>query len=155
MMMTTDLAVKLKPLCERLRCLFDDPLVLLCGSTALGENMPWSDVDLIVIADFQKPFLERLKELALPDDTGLALEVLGYTPAEFIQMLDRLNAAAIEAVEFGIPILPGNFLSTLKRKLAELKKLGLAKTSCTYLLARRTPTAIPKPPPLRASTSHR
>ena len=96
--------------------------------------MPWSDIDLIVIADFKKPFLERLKELALLNDTGLALEVLGYTPPEFMQMLDNLNAGAIEAVEFGIPLLAGRFLPLLKEKLAELKKLGLKKTKCTYLL---------------------
>jgi len=134
----TALEVNLKPLCERLRGLFDDPVVLLFGSTALGENMPWSDVDLIVIADFEKPFLERLKELALLNETDLGLEVLGYTPTEFMQMLDRLNPAAVEAVEFGIPILPGRFLSDLKRKLTELKKLGLKKTSCTYLLTQKT-----------------
>jgi len=134
----TALEVSLKPFCERLRSLFGDPVVLLCGSTALGENMPWSDVDLIVIANFEKPFLERLKELALLNETNLGLEVLGYTPAEFMQMLDRLNPAAVEAVEFGIPILPGRFLPDLKRKLAELKKLGLTKTSCTYLLTEKT-----------------
>jgi predicted nucleotidyltransferase len=134
----TALEVSLKPFCERLRGLFNDPVVLLCGSTALGENMPWSDVDLIVIADFEKPFLERLKELALLNETDLGLEVLGYTPTEFMQMLDRLNPAAVEAAEFGIPILPGSFLPDLKRKLTELKKLGLTKTSCTYLLTQKT-----------------
>jgi len=126
---------KLKSFCERLSRLFQDPVLLLCGSTALGENMPWSDVDLIVIADFEKPFLDRLDELALLNDTGLGLEVLGYTPDEFMQMLDRLNPGAIEAVEFGIPIIHGKVLHELKRRLVELKKLGLTKTRCTYLLA--------------------
>jgi len=126
---------KLKSFCERLSRLFEDPVVLLCGSTALGENMPWSDVDLIVIADFKKPFLERLVELALLNDTGLGLEVLGYTPDEFMQMLERLNPGAIEAVEFGIPIMQGRIFRELKLKLEELKKLGLKKTQCTYLLA--------------------
>jgi len=97
--------------------------------------MPWSDVDLIVIADFKKPFLERLVELALLNDTGLGLEVLGYTPDEFMQMLERLNPGAIEAVEFGIPIMQGRIFRELKLKLEELKKLGLKKTQCTYLLA--------------------
>jgi predicted nucleotidyltransferase len=134
--MATGLTLKLKPFCERLKGLLDDPVVLLYGSAALGENMPWSDVDLIVIADFEKPFLERLEELALLNDTGLQLEVLGYTPDEFMEMLDVLNAGAIEAVESGIPIVPGSLFPELKRKLMELKKLGLTKTRCTYLLAK-------------------
>lgn len=137
--MTVNAASALKPklrsFCERLSHLFEDPVVLLCGSTALGENMPWSDIDLIVIADFEKPFLGRLKELALLNDSGLPLEVLGYTPDEFMQMLNRLNSGAIEAVEFGIPIMTGRLLPQLKRKLAELKALGLTKTQCTYRLA--------------------
>jgi predicted nucleotidyltransferase len=134
---TATLKAQLKPFCEHLKRLYEEPVVVLCGSTAIGENMPWSDIDLIVVADFEKPFLDRLGELALLNDTGLSLEVLGYTPAEFMQMLDNLNPGAIEAVEFGIPILPGRVLSELKEKLAELKKLGVTKTPCTYLLAKR------------------
>lgn len=125
---------RLSSFCERLIRLYGDPVILLCGSTALAESMPWSDIDLIVIADFEKPFLERLRELALLNDTRLELEILGYTPAEFMKMLDGLNAGVIEAVEFGIPLLPGRLLPELKEKLAELKKLGLKKTKCTYLL---------------------
>jgi len=134
--MSASIRLKLKPYCEKLARLFDDPVVLLCGSTALGENMPWSDVDLMVIADFEKPFLDRLNELALLNDTGLRLEVLGYTPNEFTQMLDNLNAAAIDAVEYGIPLIAGKAFPELRRKLADLKKLGLTKTTCTYVLAR-------------------
>jgi predicted nucleotidyltransferase len=126
---------KLKRFSEQLARLHDDPVVLLHGSTALGENMPWSDIDLIVIADFEKPFLERLDELALLNETGLNLEVVGYTRDEFMEMLDKLNRSAIEALEFGIPILRGTFLSELMDKLAELKTLGLTKTRCTCFLA--------------------
>lgn len=125
---------KLKPYCERVACLFNDPVVILCGSTALGENMPWSDIDLIVIADFDESFLDRLTKLALLNETGLRLEVLGYTPNEFMQMLDRLNPGAIEALEYGIPLIAGKVLPELERKLADLKKLGLTRTSCTYFI---------------------
>jgi predicted nucleotidyltransferase len=128
---------KLKTFCTRLAQLYSEPAVLLCGSTALGENMPWSDVDVIVITDFEKPFMERLGELALLNDTGLRLEILGYTPEEFMQMLERLDAHAIEALEFGIPIAQGKSLLKLREKLTELKNLGLTKTRCTYYLAKQ------------------
>ena len=55
-----------------------------------------------------------------------------------MEMLDVLNSGAIEAAESGIPIVPGRLFPQLKRKLMELKKLGLTKTRCTYLLAEET-----------------
>jgi len=124
--------------CNRLARLYDQPTIILCGSTAVGEDMPWSDVDLIVIADFKKSFLERLEELAPPLDSGFNFEVIGYAPQEFIYMLDRLDIKAIEAVEEGVPIASNPpFLSELKRKLDRLKSRGLTKTNCTYRLKDR------------------
>jgi len=126
----------LKRYCERLARVFKDPVVILCGSTALGENMPWSDIDVVVIADFEEPFLDRLTQLALLNENGLRLQVLGYTPSEFKQMLDRLNPGAIEALEYGKPLIAGKLLPELKRKLTDLKKLGLTRTSCTYFITK-------------------
>jgi len=126
---------ELQSCCNRLTHLYDQPTIILSGSTAVREDMPWSDVDLIVIADFKKPFLERLEELAPPLDSRFNFEVIGYTPQEFIHMLDRLDIKAIEAVEQGIPIISNPlFLSELKRKLDQLKSRGLTKTRCTYRL---------------------
>jgi len=100
--------------------------------------MPWSDVDLIVIADFKKSFLERFEELAPPLDSRFNFEVIGYTPEEFIYMLDRFDIKAIEAVEEGIPIICSPlFFNELKRRLAQLKSRGLTKTNCTYRLGDR------------------
>lgn len=131
----TMLQLRLEPFCRRLAGVLKDPVVLLSGSAALGQTTPLSDIDLVVIADFERPFLERLSELALLNETGLPLETLGYTRDEFIQMLDRLNAFAIEALEFGIPIMRGAHYAELRERLMELKELGLKKTNCTYLLA--------------------
>ena len=129
---------ELQGYCNRLTCLYEEPTILLSGSTAVGEDMPWSDVDLIVIANFKKSFLERLEELAPPLDSHFNFEVIGYTPQEFVYMLDRLDIKAIEAVEEGVPIVSSPpFLSELKRKLEQLKSRGLTKTNCTYRLRDR------------------
>nr|MDO8134785.1 nucleotidyltransferase domain-containing protein [Candidatus Njordarchaeum guaymaensis] len=126
---------ELEGYCDRLARLYDQPTIILSGSTAVGEDMPWSDVDLIVIADFKKSFLERLEELAPPRDSRFNFEVIGYTPQEFIYMLDRLDIKAIEAVEEGIPVISNPlFFDELKRKLDQLKSMGLTKTNCTYRL---------------------
>jgi len=125
---------ELQRCCDRLVHLYNEPIIILSGSTALEEEMPWSDVDLIVIADFKKPFLERLEELASPLDSRFNFEVTGYTPQEFVDMLDRLDIKAIEAVEHGVVIITGPLFSELKLKLDELKSRGLKKTRCTYVL---------------------
>ena len=129
---------ELRSYCNQLTRLYDQATVILSGSTAVGEDMPWSDVDLIVIADFKKPFLERLEELAPPHDSRFNFEVVGYTPQEFMHMLDRLDIKAIEAAEHGISIINSPlFFSELKRKLNHLKSRGLTKTNCTYRLEDR------------------
>jgi hypothetical protein len=125
---------KLRAFCQRLSKLLPDASVILHGSASLGENMPWSDVDLMVIADFKEPFFERQSHLALLNDTGLPLEIIAYTPGEFETMLDKLNAAAIESIETGIAVIPGPHLIRMKKRLHELKKLGLERTRCSYRL---------------------
>jgi len=129
---------ELQSYCNRLTHLYDQPTIILSGSTEVGEDMPWSDVDLVVIADFKKPFLERLEEPAPCPDGRINFEVIGYTPQEFMHMLDRLDIKAIEAVEQGILIISKPlFFSELKRKLDQLKSRGLTKTNCTYRLRNR------------------
>jgi len=125
---------ELQEYCDRLTRLYDAPTIILSGSTALGEDMPWSDVDLIVIADFEKSFLQRLEELAPSINNRFNFEAVGYTPREFLDMLGDLNVKAIEAVEQGIPINSSPIYTELKRKLNELKSEGLRRTNCSYRL---------------------
>ncbi|MDP3061905.1 MAG: nucleotidyltransferase domain-containing protein [Chloroflexota bacterium] len=57
---------------------------ILFGSYALGEADEWSDIDLLIVAESGRPFIERFK-----DFSGLrqlspvkAMDVLVYTPSE-------------------------------------------------------------------------
>jgi predicted nucleotidyltransferase len=53
---------------------------ILFGSGARGDWLPWSDYDLLVIADFDKPYLERIKMLLdLLADIPLPTEPHPYT----------------------------------------------------------------------------
>jgi len=72
---------KLKPHC-----------IILFGSFATADINEGSDVDIIVIADFKEPFLERIKVLLdLNDALNLPLEPIGYTPEEFLRMKEGEN----------------------------------------------------------------
>ncbi len=60
--------------------------IMLFGSFARGSVEAWSDVDMIIIKDTDKPFLERMKEVFLLLRPRAGLDVLVYTPEEFANL---------------------------------------------------------------------
>lgn len=87
--------------------------VMLFGSFARGDINEGSDVDILVIADFKEPFLERIRLLLdLNDDLKLPLEPVGYTLEEFQRMRAEGNRFVEEVLKTGkllfgdIPALP-------------------------------------------------
>ncbi len=78
---------------------------IVFGSVARGEPSPRSDVDLIVIKETDKRFLDRydgvFAELSQALD-GPALDLLVYTPAELERMRERRFIS--QALEEGVVI---------------------------------------------------
>ena len=69
-----------------------DPVkIILFGSWCRDEEDKYSDVDIIVIYETKKRFLDRLKELYLMWDIPVAFDILAYTPEEFEKMLKEKN----------------------------------------------------------------
>lgn len=60
--------------------------VILFGSLARGDVGSTSDIDLIVVQDTDKRFLDRLDEIYSAVQPRMALDVLVYTPEEFVSM---------------------------------------------------------------------
>ncbi|MBI2917450.1 MAG: hypothetical protein HYY01_05575 [Chloroflexi bacterium] len=60
-----------------------------------------SDVDILVVADFKEPYLDRIPVLQQFNRWRLPLEPLGLTPAEFRDMKQRGNPALLHALEEG------------------------------------------------------
>jgi predicted nucleotidyltransferase len=86
-MSMTELKEELDRILKRLE---SDPtvhLVLLFGSLARDDARSASDIDLIVVKETEKKFLDRLDEFY--EDAGEALDVLVYTPLEFEEMKQR------------------------------------------------------------------
>jgi predicted nucleotidyltransferase len=75
-------------------------LVLLFGSRALGTDDDLSDVDLIVVYETDKRFLDRLEELYRLWDLPGGVDILADTPAEFEDMKNR-SGFVIDAVKHG------------------------------------------------------
>ena len=65
--------------------------IILFGSWRKDEEDKYSDVDIIVIYETKKRFLDRLEELYLMWDIPSAFDILAYTPEEFDKMLKEKN----------------------------------------------------------------
>jgi predicted nucleotidyltransferase len=65
--------------------------IILFGSMASGNVGEWSDIDLAIIKNTSKPFMERLEEVTLLCLVPVGVDYLVYTPDEFSQMLLENN----------------------------------------------------------------
>ena len=81
---------------------YEPEKIILFGSAARGDTDEYSDLDLIVIKQSNKRFVERLVEVTayLPRDT--AVDVLVYTPQEFQAMQEEGNPFIEQALSDGI-----------------------------------------------------
>jgi predicted nucleotidyltransferase len=82
---------KVKRLVECLRQ-YNPEQVIIFGSCARGDADEYSDMDVVVIKQTEKRFLERLIEVAkcLDNDLG-KVDVFVYTREEFEEMKRRAN----------------------------------------------------------------
>jgi len=76
-------------------------LVILFGSFATGDINEGSDVDILVVADFEEGFLDRIKKLMDMNKFRIPVEPVGYTPEEFKEMKKRKNAFIMDVIEKG------------------------------------------------------
>ncbi len=60
--------------------------MILFGSLAQGKVHEWSDIDLVIVKDTPKQFLERMQEIFLLTHPTVTLNVVVYTPSEVIEM---------------------------------------------------------------------
>ena len=74
--------------------------ILLFGSLARGDINRTSDIDMIIVKDTKKRFLDRLDEIYSTLIPNVALDVLVYTPEEFEAMKNK-SAHVTNAVKEG------------------------------------------------------
>lgn len=74
--------------------------IILFGSHAQGSADEESDIDLIVVYDTEKRFLDRLRELYMAWNLPKAVDILAYTPEEFVE-LEQTRAFVQDAVATG------------------------------------------------------
>ena len=70
--------------------------IILFGSYARGDTDEYSDLDLILIKETTKGFIERLGEVPL---LPIHADVFVYTPEEFDRMRENENPFILSAME--------------------------------------------------------
>jgi len=125
----------LEEVVERLRREFNVKAVVLFGSRARGDWKPWSDFDLLVIADFAEKYLDRVgRVLEAVGDVPLEVEPHPYTLEEAISMLKRGNPLIVSALEEGRVLYATDEYRRLLDAYEELKRRGLRRTETTVVV---------------------
>ena len=60
--------------------------VIVFGSFCSGELSEWSDLDLVIVKETQKPFLDRIRQVLELLKPQVGVDLLVYTPDEFEQL---------------------------------------------------------------------
>ena len=88
----------LKQILETLITEYQPEKVILFGSMATGQVGEWSDLDLVIIKETTKPFIQRSEEVALLCMAPVGVDYLVYTPAEFEQMIAEENPFIVKEI---------------------------------------------------------
>ena len=89
--------------------------VVLLGSRAKGNWKPWSDTDVVVIAEsFPEGYGKRLVAINPEETWGIGLEPRAYLPDDFIDAITALDLTALDAVHEGKIIFDDGFWERAK-----------------------------------------
>ncbi len=109
--------------------------VILFGSRARGDWIPWSDYDLLIISDFKEKYLDRIKKvLEIIGNVPINIEPHPYRLCEALEMLKKGNPLIVDALEEGKILYSTKDLEKLVKLYKDLKMRGLKKTETTVML---------------------
>ena len=98
---SSEISEDLKRLLPRIVKTLKPDQVILFGSNARGDVSQTSDLDLIVVAETEENFFDRIGRVLALYDGKRDLDVLVYTPQEFSKMLAEGRDFLTQAVEEG------------------------------------------------------
>jgi len=78
--------------------------IIAFGSYAQGKVKQWSDIDIIIIKNTEKCFLERSKEVLLLLQPEVGIDVLVYTPDEYKELCETRSFFKNEIYNKGVTI---------------------------------------------------
>jgi predicted nucleotidyltransferase len=125
--------IKIEQFCRRVVKSFRPDCVILHGSMARGTARPSSDIDIVVIGGrLPENFFERSFSLNRLRDGTAPIEVVGYTLAEWEQMMAQLHLTVLETLHWGVPLYGEALFAQWKEKLEQWKSLGLRREASSW-----------------------
>jgi len=114
---------------------YEPVAIILFGSRARGDYKPWSDYDLLIIARFDKNYLDRIGEiLTALSEIKIPVEPHPYTLEEALEMLNKGNPMIIDALSEGVVLYRTRDLEKLVNRLNEMIRRGLRKTYTSIII---------------------
>ncbi|MFN3742678.1 MAG: nucleotidyltransferase domain-containing protein [Anaerolineales bacterium] len=95
------LEAELERCVQVLRTHYAPQRILLFGSLASGNVEEWSDIDLVIIKETERKFLDRTCEVMELLKPQVGVDILVYTPEEFAQLSQDRPFVRREIVEKG------------------------------------------------------
>lgn len=108
--------------------------VILFGSQARGDYLPYSDIDLIIIADFKDEFFKRSLKLTLLNESRYNFELFCYTEEEFDMMFVKGNALIYDAIYEGKPLVGSHLFNKYDKRMNKMIQKGLNRSNCSWVL---------------------
>jgi predicted nucleotidyltransferase len=99
---------------------------IVFGSQARGNALPYSDYDIVIIANFKEKYLDRSKWL-VQIAPAIPIDIFCYTPSEFDMLFNQYNLTAINAIDEGIFLMGEQFLEKYEKRLKLFKERGMKK----------------------------
>lgn len=120
---------------ERIAKSYRVDALILFGSRARGDYKPWSDYDVLIVADFKEKYLDRIgRILDMLSDLSIYVEPHPYTFEEAVEMLRRGNPTLVDALSEGIVLYSGEKFKELLKHYEELLRRGLRKTETSVIV---------------------
>ncbi|MCS7098453.1 MAG: nucleotidyltransferase domain-containing protein [Candidatus Methanomethyliaceae archaeon] len=120
---------------ERILKNFNTKAIILFGSRARGDYKPWSDYDILIIAEFNEKYLDRIAKIfELLNDINIPIEPHPYTINEAIEMLKRGNPIIVNALSEGLMLHIKEEFKELLRLYEELVRRGLRRTEVSIIV---------------------
>ena len=88
---------------ESLKC-YEPLKIILFGSFARGDYHALSDVDLLIVKDTDRSFIDRIGDVLRCCESTLSIEPLVYTSAELTLMTEQGNSFLAEVLKEGVTI---------------------------------------------------
>ena len=121
--------------CENVKKSLTPVCIILFGSLARGDFNERSDVDIIVIAsNLPDNYIKRSLLLYNLIETLDPIEPLGFTPEEFIQMIQNKNCTSLFAMNEGKALYNETYFNFLKEIYKDtVNKYNISKGEAAWI----------------------